>query len=116
SSSQVVLITSAAPGDGKSRLAASLAASLARSGARVLLVDADLLCPSLHTLLHAQPAAGLAEALAGGGPPNAHAHAPGLSIIWAGAAGTDSAGLLASPHMGALIREWRSQYDFVLLD
>lgn len=115
-SSQVVLITSAAPGDGKSRLAVSLAASLARSGARVLLVDADLLCPSLHTLFQAESAAGLAEALASGNDPTAHAQSSGLSTIWAGAAGAGSADLLASPRMEELVLEWRSQYDFVLLD
>jgi capsular exopolysaccharide synthesis family protein len=111
-----VLITSAAPGEGKSRLAASLAASLARSGSRVLLVDADLHCPSLHTLFGAEPTMGLAEALAAGAPPEAYARGSNFSVIWAGNAGADSADLLASSRFDAMVREWRSQYDFVLLD
>ena len=115
-SSQVVLITSSAPGEGKSRLAASLAASLARSGSRVLLVDADLHCPSLHTLFGAEPTTGLAEALAAGAHAEAYARGPNLSVIWAGKAGADSADLLASSRFDAMVREWRSQYDFVLLD
>jgi capsular exopolysaccharide synthesis family protein len=121
-SSQTVLITSAAPGDGKSRLAASLATSLARSGTRVLLVDADLICPSLDSLFGVAPAAGLANALATGGAVNIHAHAqmPGLFLLWAGNADTAAsrtpAGLLGSARMAELLDEWRTQYDFVLLD
>ncbi|MGB7189596.1 MAG: Wzz/FepE/Etk N-terminal domain-containing protein [Acidobacteriaceae bacterium] len=115
-SSQVVLITSAVPGEGKSRLAASLATSLARSDARVLLVDADLLCPSLHTLLGAAQSSGLAEALATGIPPEAHVQMPGFSAIWAGNANEGSVALLASSRMDALMNEWRDRYDFVLLD
>jgi len=122
-SSQTVLVTSAVPGDGKSRMAASLAASLAHSGARVLLVDADLLCPSLHSLFGAKGARGLAEALMTGAAAETHpcAQVPGLSLVWAGDAGVDgsgwdASGLLASARMDGLVDEWRAQYDFVLLD
>lgn len=120
--SQAVLIASAVPGDGKSRVAASLAASLARSGATVLLVDADLLCPSLHTVLGVEKARGLAEALSENGSAEAHEwpNVPGLSLVWAGNAVPSAMGgmadLLASPRMDALMNEWRAKYDFVLLD
>ena len=122
-SSQTMLITSAVPGDGKSRLAASLAVSLAHSGARVLLVDADLHCPSVHTLLGVKEAQGLAEALTTGGSAEVYACAqvPGLSLVCAGeaAAGAhawDVTDLVAGARMDALVDEWRAQYDFVLLD
>lgn len=117
-SSQAVLIASAVPGDGKSRLAASLAVSLAYSGARVLLVDADLHRPSLHRLFGESQGSGLAEALATGGAAEVRAceRVPGLSLVWACDAGSGSADLLASARMDALMKEWRTQYDFVLLD
>lgn len=115
-SSQAVLVTSAVSGEGKSRLAASLAASLARSGARVLLVDADLLCPSLHSLLGSAQSSGLAEALATGIPPEAHVQPPGFSSIWAGKTAEGSLARLGSSRMDALMSEWRERYDFVLLD
>lgn len=122
-SSQTVLVTSAVSGEGKSRLAASLASSLAHSGARVLLVDADLVCPSLHRLFGAKEASGLVEALMTGDAAEMHACAqvPGLSLVWAGNAGVggrawDAAGLLASARMDGLVDEWRADYDFVLLD
>jgi capsular exopolysaccharide synthesis family protein len=117
-SSQTVLITSAVAGDGKTRMAVSLAVSLAHSGARVLLVDADLLCPSLHTLFGESQSSGLAEALVTGGPAEVRVceQIPGLSLVWACDAGSGSADLLASARMDALVNEWRAQYDFVLLD
>lgn len=125
--STTVLITSAASGDGKSRLAVSLALTLSRGGARVLLVDADLERPSLHTRLFDEDASpkgagsGLAEALRTSGPITAHpcVQSPGLWLVPAGNADPEAshaADLLASPRMSALMDEWRSQYDVVLVD
>jgi tyrosine-protein kinase len=45
-----LLITSAIPGEGKTFVAANLAVSLAMGGKRVVLVDADLRKPNLHTI------------------------------------------------------------------
>jgi Mrp family chromosome partitioning ATPase len=97
-------------------MAVSLAGALAHSGARVLLVDADLLCPSLHTLFDEKGMSGLAEALASGNPVEAQLRSPGLSTIWAGDAGENSTALLTSARMDELVAQWRSKYDFVLLD
>lgn len=126
---KTVLITSPAAGEGKSRLAVTLAASLARGGAQVLLVDADLRRPSLHTLLtdgDAEPESvggGLAAALQSGAKVEARAcaQAPGLWLIPAGDVAADAdvvraAALLDSPRMEALVNEWRSRYDVVLMD
>ncbi len=49
-SHRVVMITSAVGGEGKTSLASHLATSLARSGLRTLLIDADLRSPSIHRL------------------------------------------------------------------
>lgn len=115
-SSQAILITSAVPGDGKTRIAVSLAGALARSGARVLLVDANLLCPSLHTMFGKELSGGLAEALLSGKPVEAQLQSARFSILCAGDAGENSTALLASARMDELVAQWRSKYDFVLLD
>jgi tyrosine-protein kinase len=62
-----VVVTSAAQGDGKSAVAASLSAALARDGKRVVCVDADTRHPSLHRYLGFQAdSLGLADVLRAG--------------------------------------------------
>jgi len=63
-----IVITSAIPSDGKSTTAANLAIVLARAGARVLLVDADLRRGVLHKRFSVAAQPGLAEVLTGQSP------------------------------------------------
>ncbi len=58
---RVVLVTSAAEEDGKSTIALNLALSLAQSGKRVALVDADLRKPSIHEALGIRNTEGLTD-------------------------------------------------------
>ena len=62
---QVVAVTSAAQGEGKSTVSAWLARSLALNGEEVMAVDLDLRKPELHAYLNAdrEPGAGVLEAL-----------------------------------------------------
>ena len=61
----VYVITSAGPGEGKTTLSAHLARAMAEIGQRVLLVDADLRRPHVHTLLELGDHRGLSDILAG---------------------------------------------------
>jgi|WetSurMetagenome_2_1015567.scaffolds.fasta_scaffold43505_2 polysaccharide biosynthesis transport protein len=65
-SKRSVLITSVGPGEGKSTLAVNLALSMALSGDRVVLVDADLRNPRIHQYLGIPNGEGLAEVLTAG--------------------------------------------------
>lgn len=56
-----LMVTSAIAGEGKSTTAANLGASFARDGFRTLLIDADLIRPSLHRIFDAALSPGLAE-------------------------------------------------------
>src|SRR6185437_460184 len=49
---QVLAVTSALPGEGKSTVAGHFAAALAGTGQRTLLLDADMRKPSVHRNLH----------------------------------------------------------------
>jgi polysaccharide biosynthesis transport protein len=60
---KIVLVTSALPGDGKSTVAANLAYSYAESGARTLLVSADLRRPKVEKLASVSSERGLVELL-----------------------------------------------------
>ncbi len=62
---QVVMVTSAAAGEGKTTLASNLALSLARAGRRTLLVDCDLRRPGLHQLFEQTLQPGFSETVLG---------------------------------------------------
>ncbi len=126
---QVVQLASAGPGAGKSTLAVLLARSLALSGKRVLLVDADLHQPSLaqHFSIEAVPGLGdlLAPSLSGAPATDGEAGAthyratsiPTLSILPCGRVERDEdLELLVNGTFSALLSQWRSRYDFILLD
>src|ERR1700681_4651224 len=62
---QTIGVTSAAPGEGKSTTVANLAIALAEGGRRVIVVDADLRRPGLHTLFGLSRDDGLSNVLLG---------------------------------------------------
>src|SRR5437588_3875715 len=62
---QTVGVTSAAAGEGKSTTVANLAIALAEGGRRVIVIDADLRRPSLHTLFGVECQEGLSNVLLG---------------------------------------------------
>jgi succinoglycan biosynthesis transport protein ExoP len=63
---KIIMITSAVPGEGKTTLAASLARIAARSGQRVILVDADLRRPGVGKAIGMRaPTHGIADVLSG---------------------------------------------------
>jgi len=116
---RVIQITSPALGDGKSVLAANLAVSIAQSGRRTLLVDADLRRPRVHALFGRPASAGLATVLEDQADLEQVVQAteiPGLWILPSGPLPDHPADLLTSPRFQELLEEARRDYDFVLID
>lgn len=120
---RVVAVTSPGTNDGKTLTSINLAAALARgSGAKVLLIDADLRRPSVALQLGlADGGAGLAGAIGGesGGLPAVVRPVDGLhglSVVPAGAPTHDVHELLRSERFEQLLRDARGAYDFVVLD
>jgi polysaccharide biosynthesis transport protein len=93
----ILLITSAAPQEGKTLIAANLAATYARGGAKVLLVDGDLKRPRLHRLFRVPPAPGFMEMLHA----DAAASDPGYTFAPGIARGDHSGPLPAGVHRTA---------------
>ena len=116
---RVVAVTSALTGEGKTFASVRLAESLAQTGRRVLLIDADCRRSSVHGHfgLPAQP--GLADVVAGTDVPPARTRrdvAPGLAVLAAGAAPADPAGLLESARFEALLAELAEDFDWTVID
>jgi capsular exopolysaccharide synthesis family protein len=116
----VIQVTSPTPGDGKSTLASNLAVSIAQSGKRVLLVDADMRRPRQHTTFGISSRVGFATVLAGQSEWRETMfeceEIEGLTVMPCGAKPQNPAELSSSPQVKILIEEMRQEFDFVIID
>jgi len=115
----VLLITSAFPGEGKTTTSINCAAAFAQQGSRVLLIEADLRRPKLCSQLNLIGTTGLSTVVSGGSSVGLPLQMPGLenlSIIPAGPRCGYPAELLGSATAMALIAHWRSEYDYIFID
>jgi polysaccharide biosynthesis transport protein len=115
---QVIVVSSAAPAEGKSTLVANLAVMLAEINQRVLLVDADLRRPSLHRFFELENDRGVADVLRAGDPaafirPTA---IPNLSVLLSGRPQSGNPTLLYSDRLGSMLNSLRKGFDAVLID
>jgi capsular exopolysaccharide synthesis family protein len=115
----VVQITSPNPEDGKSTLTANLAVSIAQSGKRILLIDADLRKPQVHKIFGVGGDVGLVSVITGEVDPAEAIQPsaiPGLSLLPCGPVPPNPAELLTAPRFKDLLDVLREQFDFVLID
>lgn len=108
---RTILVTSPVKGDGKTTVAANLAAAMALDyEQQVLLIDADLRSPSIHRYFGISATPGLSEYLGSNNGSDLVSYIrntslPGLRILPAGNSSAVSAELLASEKMKSLVRE-----------
>ncbi|MGE0125464.1 MAG: GumC family protein [Vicinamibacterales bacterium] len=115
----VIVVTSAAPSEGKSFVSAHLAAAFAATDQRVLLIDADLRRPRLHETFDRKRAPGLTDVLL-----NRRSAAEvlrpvsvqGLSLIPAGLPTAKASDLTAVAGFQQLIESLRPDFDWIVVD
>ncbi len=118
--SHQVLFTSYEPNAGKSVSIANIAVSMAQTGTRVILIDADMRNASQHRIFKIANANGLSKLL--GGFSNLDSDvlnkdvAPNLDIICAGPIPPNPSELLGSDRMKNLLDTLSAQYDYIFID
>ena len=114
-----LLVTSTAPGEGKTLVACNLAVALARAGRRVLLIDADMRRPQIHRNFHVPLEPGLAavlqEAVAMTSAIRETA-VSGLSVVSAGMPPDTPGDLLELPVFEHAIASVRERFDWIVID
>jgi succinoglycan biosynthesis transport protein ExoP len=119
-SNRVIQITSPAMGDGKSTLAANVAVSMAQSGKRTVLIDADFRRPRLHKLFpNINKGIGLSSVITAKARLDEviqQTVVPNLSVIPCGPRPANPAELLTSSQFLDVLAAIRPQFEFILVD
>ncbi len=118
---KVIGITSTLPSEGKSTVAANLAALMADAGRRVVLIDADLRNPTLARSLTPRPQAGWLEVMSGKlelAQATGREPSTGLALLplLLTEAPVHSDEVLASQGFRDLLERLRRSYDYIIVD
>lgn len=113
-----LVVTSMSPSEGKSSISACLAVTIAQTGKKTLLIDADMRRPVQHQNLNLGNTTGLSSFLAGLETKNIIENGPveNLYVITAGPVPPNPSELLSSERMGKLIAKLSDVYDMILID
>lgn len=116
---QVIMVTSANPGEGKSTSSANLAVVYAQAEKKVLLIDADLRKPTMHHYFMVSNRSGLTNVLTQQLVLDAaikDTSVEGLQVLPSGPTPPNPSELLSSQRMADLMRELRQRYDVIIVD
>lgn len=119
-SCRVIMFTSSIGGEGKSFVSINLAASLAYSDKRVLLIGLDLRKPTLHDRLSVPNKTGASNSLIGQGDYRDFIQSTGVhpkfDVLTSGPIPPNPSELLGNGRLPILLDELRKVYDYILID
>ncbi len=116
---RVIMVSSAAGGEGKTTLATQLALSLARAGRRTVLVDFDLRRPAFDEVFGLPLEPGVCEALRQEIEISALVHevaTKNLAVVTAGRWDRNALAALSNGSVAGVFKKLRESYDFVVVD
>lgn len=118
---KTIVVTSPTLGDGKTVTAVNLAVTLARSGKKVLIIDADLRKPKVHLYFGVKNKEGLTNLLTDAKEgekvkATEKSDISNLYIITSGPIPPNPAEMLSSNKMKTLLDKLKSEYDVVIID
>ena len=113
-----LLVTSITPGEGKSSISACLAATVAQTGKKVLIVDADMRRPVQHKNFTLDNTSGLSSFLAGVSQQEEIRFNPmeNMDLIPSGPIPPNPSELLSSKKLEALLNDVEDDYDMIIID
>ena len=114
-----LMVTSSRAAEGKSTTSFALASMIARTGRRVLLIDADMRSPSAHEMLGVANDVGLSNYLAGNDAIDTlivPAQSNGPALMPAGPQPPSAAELLSSDRLESLVERLAEHFDHIVID
>ena len=115
---RALLVTSMGAKEGKSTVASCLAASMARNGLKVLLVDGDMRRPQVHAYFKIENNTGLSAYLAGNASKDLITRevVPNMDVLTSGPVPPNPSELLSSGRLDVLLEKVKEKYDMVIMD
>jgi capsular exopolysaccharide synthesis family protein len=115
---KTLLVTSPGQGEGKSITAANLAISMSQIGKKVLLIDCDMRCPSVHKMFDIPNEVGLTNILKEelNSEKVIYKVSSNFNILTCGTIPHNPSEVMASRRMKKFLEEAANEYDFIILD